>query len=66
MRETVGESMGVKASGGVRDLNKVKALVAAGATRIGTSGGVAIIKEATGEYDVSRKEGGHRDEEDAY
>jgi deoxyribose-phosphate aldolase len=65
MRQTVGESMGVKASGGVRDLEKVKAMIAAGATRIGTSGGVAIIKEASGEFDLNTNEG-DRDGEDTY
>ena len=38
--------MGVKASGGVRTLEDVKKMVAAGATRIGTSSGVKIV-EAT-------------------
>ena len=66
MRQTVGESMGVKASGGVRDLDKVKALLAAGATRIGTSRGVAIIKEATREYALNRKEMGYHDGKDTY
>ncbi|MDC3415566.1 deoxyribose-phosphate aldolase [Aquibacillus salsiterrae] len=44
MRKTVGESMGVKASGGVRDLEATKALIDAGATRIGASSGVQILK----------------------
>lgn len=42
MRKTVGPEMGVKASGGVRDAASAKALIAAGATRIGTSGGKKI------------------------
>jgi deoxyribose-phosphate aldolase len=46
MRETVGPSIGVKASGGVRSLADVRKMVAAGATRIGTSSGVAIVAEA--------------------
>ena len=41
--------MGVKAAGGVRDLEQVKAMVAAGATRIGASAGVRIVKESRGE-----------------
>ena len=41
--------MGVKASGGVRDLEQMKAMVAAGATRIGASAGVRIVKESRGE-----------------
>jgi len=46
MRRTVGPVMGVKASGGIRTLDDVKAMVAAGATRIGASAGVRIL-EAT-------------------
>jgi len=42
MRETVGEQMGVKASGGIRDRQTAEAMVAAGATRIGASASVAI------------------------
>lgn len=44
MRQTVGEKLGVKASGGARSLDDVKRLVEVGATRIGTSSGVAIVK----------------------
>ncbi len=44
MRETVGYSVGVKASGGVRDLEKAQAMVDAGATRIGASSSVAITE----------------------
>jgi deoxyribose-phosphate aldolase len=46
MRETVGPTMGVKASGGIRTLSDLRAMVAAGATRIGASAGVKIIQEA--------------------
>ena len=42
MRETVGEQMGVKASGGVRSREDADAMIKAGATRIGTSNGVKI------------------------
>jgi deoxyribose-phosphate aldolase len=49
MRRSVGQEMGVKASGGVRDLEQMKAMVAAGATRIGASAGVRIVKESRGE-----------------
>lgn len=46
MRKTVGHTtMGVKASGGIRDLQTAKAMIAAGASRIGTSNGVAIMEE---------------------
>jgi deoxyribose-phosphate aldolase len=46
MREIVGPYIGVKASGGVRSLDDVQRMVAAGASRIGTSSGVAIIGAA--------------------
>ncbi|OUM99178.1 MAG: deoxyribose-phosphate aldolase [Paenibacillaceae bacterium ZCTH02-B3] len=46
MRRTVGPEMGVKASGGVRTAEAVRLLAAAGATRIGTSSGVAIVTGA--------------------
>lgn len=45
MRETAGKSMGVKASGGIRDLKTAQAMVEAGASRIGTSASVKIIQE---------------------
>lgn len=47
MRETVGPSIGVKASGGVKDWKALQDMVKAGATRIGASAGVKIVKEAT-------------------
>ena len=40
--------MGVKASGGVRSLSDFEAMVGAGATRIGASAGIKIMKEAGG------------------
>ena len=43
MRAVVGPDMGVKASGGVRDLNDARALLAAGADRLGASASVAIV-----------------------
>ncbi len=45
IRETVGASCRIKASGGIRDLATVQALVEAGAERIGTSSGAAIMEE---------------------
>lgn len=45
MRKTVGPSMGVKASGGVRTREDAEQMVAAGATRIGTSNGVKIVSK---------------------
>jgi deoxyribose-phosphate aldolase len=46
MRETVGEDMGVKASGGIRDYETAVKMVEAGATRIGASASVSIVKKA--------------------
>lgn len=46
MRRVVGPELGVKAAGGIRDLQSLDAMVAAGATRVGTSAGVAIVLEA--------------------
>lgn len=43
MRKTVGDAMGVKASGGVRSRDDAERMIAAGASRLGTSGGVAIV-----------------------
>jgi len=40
---TVGPTVGVKASGGIRDASTARALLAAGARRLGTSSGLAII-----------------------
>ena len=48
MRATVGPDMGVKASGGVRSYADAQRMIAAGATRIGASAGVNIVKEALG------------------
>lgn len=45
MRRIVGPEMGVKAAGGIRDLATFRAMVAAGATRVGTSAGVSILRE---------------------
>jgi deoxyribose-phosphate aldolase len=49
MRRVVGADMGVKAAGGVRDLDSLRAMVAAGATRVGASAGVKIIQQARGQ-----------------
>jgi len=45
MRETIGPKFGVKASGGIRDAKTALAMIEAGATRLGTSASVAIMKE---------------------
>ena len=57
MRRVVGSDMGVKASGGVRDLEGLKAMVAAGATRIGASAGVRIVQESRGQAPVAVAKG---------
>ncbi|RCW65325.1 deoxyribose-phosphate aldolase [Saliterribacillus persicus] len=51
MRETVGSEMGVKASGGIKDLETTEALINAGATRIGASSGIAILAGKTSDSD---------------
>jgi deoxyribose-phosphate aldolase len=48
MRRVVGAEMGVKAAGGVRDLESLRAMVAAGASRVGASAGVRIVQELGG------------------
>jgi deoxyribose-phosphate aldolase len=48
MKETVGESMKVKASGGIRDYRTAKAMVDAGASRLGTSSSLKIIQGIDG------------------
>lgn len=48
MRRTVGPNLGVKASGGVRSLADAQAMIAAGATRIGASSGITIVKGEQG------------------
>jgi deoxyribose-phosphate aldolase len=48
MRRTVGSELGVKASGGVKDLEDARKMIEAGATRIGASVGVKIAQEAAG------------------
>ena len=57
MRRVVGDEMGVKAAGGVRDLEGLKAMVAAGATRIGASAGVRIVQESKGQQPTAVAKG---------
>lgn len=48
MRDTIGSAkVAIKASAGIRDFAKAKALIDAGATRLGTSAGVAIVQGST-------------------
>lgn len=53
MRRTVGGEMGVKASGGVKDLRQAREMIQAGATRIGASVGVKIVREVSGEPEAA-------------
>jgi deoxyribose-phosphate aldolase len=48
MRRIVGPEIGVKSAGGIRTLASARALIAAGATRLGTSSGAKIAKEVLG------------------
>ncbi|MFO3703386.1 2-deoxyribose-5-phosphate aldolase, partial [Staphylococcus felis] len=52
MKDTVGDALEVKASGGVRNLDDFKAMLDAGATRVGASAGVQIMQglEADTDY----------------
>ena len=59
MRRVVGADMGVKAAGGVRDLEGVKAMIAAGATRVGASAGVKIVQQARGEKTLAAAPSGY-------
>jgi len=54
MRRTVGADMGVKAAGGVRDLEGMKAMLAAGASRVGASAGVKIVQQSRGNEAIAR------------
>lgn len=51
MRKTVGPEMGVKASGGIHSYEEAMAMINAGATRIGASAGIEIVRDAEGESD---------------
>ena len=59
MRRTVGAEMGVKAAGGVRDLEGLKTMVAAGASRVGASAGVKIVQESKGRTVASAPPAGY-------
>jgi len=59
MRRVVGAEMGVKAAGGVRDFEGMKAMIAAGATRVGASAGVKIVQQARGEQPATGQSSGY-------
>ncbi len=48
LRDCLDERIGVKASGGIRTFRDVELMINAGAGRVGTSAGVAIMKELAG------------------
>ncbi len=48
MRQVVGPNLGIKAAGGVGSLADAQAMIAAGATRIGASAGIKIVREEAG------------------
>jgi len=58
MRRIVGAEMGVKAAGGVRDLEGLKAMIAAGASRVGASAGVRIVQQSKGSAPDSKNTAG--------
>ncbi len=47
MKSVVGDALGIKAAGGIRSYARAVQFIEAGATRIGTSAGVAILKDAS-------------------
>jgi len=53
MRRTVGQEMGVKASGGIRTAEDALKMIAAGATRIGASASVKIVEATAAAHDAS-------------
>ncbi len=57
MRRVVGAGTGVKAAGGVRSAADARAMITAGATRIGASSGVAIVQDLRGEATATAGEG---------
>jgi deoxyribose-phosphate aldolase len=59
MRRVVGKEMGVKAAGGVKDLEALEAMVAAGATRVGASAGVKIVQESRGQKPAASAAAGY-------
>ena len=58
MRSIVGDTMGVKAAGGIRTAADAQAMIAAGATRLGASAGVQILQDAANTGAGSQQESG--------
>jgi deoxyribose-phosphate aldolase len=59
MRRVVGPEMGVKAAGGVKDLQSAQAMIEAGADRIGASVGVKIVQESRGQKPAAAAPAGY-------
>jgi deoxyribose-phosphate aldolase len=59
MRRVVGDDMGVKAAGGVRDFHALQAMVAAGASRVGASAGVKIVQQSKGQTIAEEAKSGY-------
>jgi deoxyribose-phosphate aldolase len=59
MRRAVGAELGVKAAGGVKDLASAREMIAAGATRIGASAGVRIVRESQGQMTAGAGSGNY-------
>jgi deoxyribose-phosphate aldolase len=59
MRSVAGSRCGVKASGGIRSLADARAMLQAGATRIGASASVRIVQELTGDVDSTKVVAGY-------
>lgn len=65
MKAVVGTKMGIKASGGIRTFQQARAMVDAGATRIGTSSSVAMVTVDSDKLAmVSTTQGGHKANDD--
>ncbi len=60
MRRVVGPTMGVKAAGGIRTYAQAKAMIEAGANRIGASAGVRLVNEAR---EARNAQGAHKEQE---
>jgi deoxyribose-phosphate aldolase len=66
MRRIVGDSIGVKASGGVRTTEDAKAMIEAGANRIGASSSIAIVKSSSSSEKEGRRSYGKRYQRKTY
>lgn len=60
MRQVVGPHIGVKASGGIRTAEDARQMIAAVATRIGTSGGIRIVQDRSARLGAGAGQAKHR------